>query len=167
MSWWTCRTNWPLPSLKSRNEQTDGLPRLHANAARSPSSSTGPEPAVTGFYDETTGSVQYLVADLSPDATHKLRRPAGSDIRSHKTIGLDADTNLQNANHIVIDVSGFSDGFGTFQKKCASARCLPRSVCMCCSAGTNPGALPVVGADIPSSEARASEHYLALAIAGY
>ena len=36
-----------------------------ANAARSPSSLTGtsPEPAVTGFYDETTGSVQYVVAD--------------------------------------------------------------------------------------------------------
>ena len=34
----------------------------------------------------------------------------------------DADANLQNANHIVIDVSGFPDGFSTFQKTCASAR---------------------------------------------
>jgi hypothetical protein len=34
----------------------------------------------------------------------------------------DSDANLQNANHIVIDVSGFSDGFSTFQKTCASAR---------------------------------------------
>jgi glyoxylase-like metal-dependent hydrolase (beta-lactamase superfamily II) len=36
-----------------------------ANAARSSSSFTvtRPEPAVTGFYDETTGSVQYVVAD--------------------------------------------------------------------------------------------------------
>ena len=32
------------------------------------------------------------------------------------------DVHLQNANHIVIDVSGFSDGFSTFQKTCASAR---------------------------------------------
>ena len=29
---------------------------------------------------------------------------------------------FQNANHIVIDVSGFSDGFSTFQKACASVR---------------------------------------------
>jgi hypothetical protein len=34
----------------------------------------------------------------------------------------DSDTNLQNANHIVIDVFGFSDGFSAFQKTCASAR---------------------------------------------
>ena len=34
----------------------------------------------------------------------------------------DSYANLQNANHIVIDVSGFSDGFSTFQKTCASAR---------------------------------------------
>jgi glyoxylase-like metal-dependent hydrolase (beta-lactamase superfamily II) len=36
-----------------------------ANAARSSSSLTGtrPEPVVTGFYDETTGSVQYVVVD--------------------------------------------------------------------------------------------------------
>jgi hypothetical protein len=34
----------------------------------------------------------------------------------------DGDANRQNANHIVIDVSGFSDGFSTFQKTCVSAR---------------------------------------------
>ena len=34
----------------------------------------------------------------------------------------DSDTNLQNANHIVIDVLGFSDGFSALQKTCASAR---------------------------------------------
>jgi len=33
-----------------------------------------------------------------------------------------ADTGLQSANHIVIDLSGFSDGFSTFQKACALAR---------------------------------------------
>jgi hypothetical protein len=45
-----------------------------------------------------------------------------SEKSTHFYFPKDADAGLQNANHIVIDVSGFSDGFGTFQKACASAR---------------------------------------------
>jgi hypothetical protein len=45
-----------------------------------------------------------------------------SEKSTHFYFPKDADAGLQNANHIVIDVSGFSDGFSTFQKTCASAR---------------------------------------------
>jgi hypothetical protein len=34
----------------------------------------------------------------------------------------ETDADLQNANHIVVDVSGFSEGFGVFQKTCTSVR---------------------------------------------
>jgi hypothetical protein len=45
-----------------------------------------------------------------------------SEKSAHFYFPKDRDADVQNANHIVIDVSGFSDGFSTFQKTCPSAR---------------------------------------------
>ena len=69
---------------------------------------------------------EYIFLDTK-DGVHELAsfltaEETDSEKSTHFYFPKDADAGLQNANHIVIDVSGFSDGFGTFQKKCASAR---------------------------------------------
>ena len=69
---------------------------------------------------------EYIFLDTK-DEVHELAsfltaEETDSEKSTHFYFPKDADANLQNANHIVIDVSGFSDGFGTFRKKCASAR---------------------------------------------
>ena len=67
------------------------------------------------IYLDTKDEVQELASFLKAEE-------ADSAKSTHFYFPKDADTSLQNANHIVIDVSGFSDGFSTFQKACASAR---------------------------------------------
>ena len=37
-------------------------------------------------------------------------------------IGHDVNSGPPSTNHIVVDVSGFSDGFGAFEKACAKAQ---------------------------------------------
>ena len=69
---------------------------------------------------------EYIFLDTK-DEVHELAsflkaEEADSEKSTHFYFPKDADAGLQNANHIVIDVSGFSDGFSTFQKACASAR---------------------------------------------
>jgi hypothetical protein len=69
---------------------------------------------------------EYIFLDTQ-DEVHELAsflkaEEADSEKSVHFYFPKDADAGLQNANHIVIDVSGFSDGFSTFQKTCASAR---------------------------------------------
>ena len=69
---------------------------------------------------------QYIFLD-SRDEVNELAsflkaEEIDSEKSTHFNFPKDADAGLQNANHIVIDVSGFSDGFSTFQKACASAR---------------------------------------------
>ena len=68
---------------------------------------------------------EYIFLDTK-DEVHELAsflkaEEADSEKSTHFYFPKDADAG-QNANHIVIDVSGFSDGFSTFQKVCASAR---------------------------------------------
>ena len=64
---------------------------------------------------DTKDEVRELASFLKAEETD-------SEKSTHFYFPKDADAGLQNANHIVIDVSGFSDGFSTFQKACASAR---------------------------------------------
>ena len=69
---------------------------------------------------------EYIFLDTK-DGVHELAsfltaEETDSEKSTHFYFPKDADAGLQNANHIVIDVSGFSDGFSTFQKACASAR---------------------------------------------
>ena len=69
---------------------------------------------------------EYIFLD-NKDEVHELAsflkaEETYSEKSAHFYFPKEADAGLQNANHIVIDVSGFSDAFSTFQKACASAR---------------------------------------------
>jgi len=56
------------------------------------------------------------VADLISLLKEKVASP---DKSVHFHFPNDVDSGLPSTNHIVVDVSGFSDGFGAFEKACA------------------------------------------------
>jgi hypothetical protein len=64
---------------------------------------------------DTKDEVRELASFLKAEET-------GSEKSTHFYFLKDANAGLQNANHIVVDVWGFSDGFDVFQKTCASVR---------------------------------------------
>jgi hypothetical protein len=64
---------------------------------------------------DTKDEVRELASFLKAEET-------GSEKSTHFYFLKDAYAGLQNANHIVVDVWGFSDGFDVFQKTCASVR---------------------------------------------
>jgi hypothetical protein len=64
---------------------------------------------------DTKNEVRELASFLKAEET-------GSEKSTHFYFPKDADASLQNANHVVVDVWGFSDGFDVFQKTCVSVR---------------------------------------------
>jgi len=64
---------------------------------------------------DTKDEIRELASFLKAEETD-------SEKSTHFYFPKDADAGLQNANHIVVDVWGFSDGFDVFQKSCASVR---------------------------------------------
>jgi hypothetical protein len=79
-----------------------------------------------GLLQKWKNGNEYIFLDTKNEV-HELAsflkaEEADSEKSTHFYFPKDANTDLQNANHIVIDVSGFSDGFSTFQKACTSAR---------------------------------------------
>jgi hypothetical protein len=64
---------------------------------------------------DTKDEVRELASFLKAEET-------GSEKSTHFYFLKDANAGLQNANHIVVDVWGFSGGFDVFQKTCASVR---------------------------------------------
>ena len=58
----------------------------------------------------------------NPDKPEGVEMYAGGTTSVHLYFPNDLDAGPQITNHIAVNVSGFSDGFGAFQQLCASAR---------------------------------------------
>ena len=69
---------------------------------------------------------EYIFLDANDEVDELASFLKAEETESEKTTDLyfpkGGDAEPQGANHIVIDVTGFSDGFSAFQKTCASAR---------------------------------------------
>ena len=67
---------------------------------------------------------EYIFLDSNDDADRLasfLKANEADGVKSvHFFFPNDTDAGSQIANHIVVDLAGFSDGFGAFQKVCAS-----------------------------------------------
>ena len=69
---------------------------------------------------------EYIFLESNDDADRLasfLKANEADGVKSvHFFFPNDTDAGSQIANHIVVDLAGFSDGFGAFQKVCASAQ---------------------------------------------
>ena len=66
---------------------------------------------------------EYIFLDTKDEVASFLKaEETGSEKSTHFYFPKGADASLQKANHIVVDVWGFSDGFDVFQKTCTLVR---------------------------------------------
>ena len=69
---------------------------------------------------------EFLFLDGKDDVEELVSLFKERDSTSEKTVHFlfpnDVDSGPPSTNHIVVDVSGFSDGFGAFEKACAKAQ---------------------------------------------